>query len=74
MRRDIEAQVEKLSQPQPGTSALHFESEHAQGLVRTLVAVDIKVPCHAANSGCIARVASICMPQPCSISCSRQTF
>ena len=36
VHREIEAQVERLSQPQPGTSALHFESEHAQGLVSAL--------------------------------------
>ena len=31
--RDIEALAERLSQPAAGTSALAFESEHAQGLL-----------------------------------------
>lgn len=29
----MKALAERLSQPEVGTSALHFDSEHAQGLV-----------------------------------------
>ena len=61
--REIEALVARLSQPQPGTSALHFESEHAQGLVSALLlflsTLAKLLPCPVTVSGLIL-VASRC--------------